>query len=215
MSIDLLHILACCCGPGECCPCHPAFGGATSYDIEWTGSVTASPAEDPCPCLLATVGPFSGGGVLVSSLTLSGDGFISTWNNEANPLICTMTGHSKFSDYGEEYSYLTSDTGCYPNPFAPGTFPSGRLSVNITVTPPQNPCPDTSGFPSVPTGWRVRVVISGVATLTFGSDSMSCDPPGELDLLDVEEFCTGCCDGVGLGLPPAILSYSAGSVFIT
>jgi hypothetical protein len=200
----------CCCGEGNCCKCHPVYGGATSWTVTWSGSVAISPPDCACIASTAPTLPSVSEAALVGSYSITSVSYVFDWTNPFDPLTCTVkavTGSVNFVqsaqvDY-ETYS-VDSSGNCT---FNAGPFPNGgRMRVTVVVLPPDCNVPRTN--------WTVTVAASGIVTWTF-TGSTSCTSPGPFTLTNTQVTeANGSCFLHNAGVA-AFVNYSAGTVTIT
>lgn len=199
----------CCCGGGNCCKCHPVYGGATSWTVTWSGNVTISPPN--CACLVSVFGaPYANADAVVGTYTITTHSYVFDWTNPFDPLTCTVkavTGSSNFVqtsvvDY-ELYDISRGGACTYDSgPYSTGA----RQRVTVSVHPPDCAVPRTN--------WEVVVLVSGVVSWTF-TGSTSCTTPGPFTLTSTTTVVANGACAPWSGGPPAVHNYSSGTVTIT
>jgi len=196
----------CCCGEGNCCKCHPVYGGATSWTVTWSGSASVSPGN--CACLVASYGAPTTSELQVSTTyTKTSHSYVFDWTNPLDPLTCTVkpvTGSSSFTSTQFVYNAYDIDSSGVCTLASTGIITGATLKVTVAVLPPDCNIPRTN--------WTVTVdvrTISNVVIWTF-TGSTSCTAPGPFTLTNTAvTIANGACFGGD------VYSYSAGTVTIT
>ena len=198
----------CCCGEGECCKCHPVYGGATSWTVTWNGSVSVAPGN--CACIVSQFGaPSVNSPTLSTTSTITSHSYVFDWTNPLDPLTCTVkpvTGSLSYAQTGilNYDTYNVSRAGVCT--FSGGPFSTGgRLRVGVAVSPPDCAVGRTN--------WFVEVLAFNIVRWEF-TGSTSCTAPGPFTLTNTTVVMpNGACDSFLASA--AVATYSAGTVTIT
>lgn len=219
--------LPCCCGPGQCCPCNPFYGGTTAWRVKWSGLVSASPNLD-CSCVAQNAVDLGNGfgeaSMLVSSHQSTRGEYVATWVNTTNvlsPSFCTLTGFTEDPDLNpkilaQDYFVQLPNGQCGPFP-GRTRYVAGSWRVRMTLSPPIFPCP-TNNL-TVPRPWIVTAGVQGIANFVFrGSTSCTSPGPFALDLqasvVNAVQLPSPSGSFDCASTPAGVLSWNAGTVSV-
>lgn len=198
----------CCCGEGECCKCHPVWGGATSWTVTWNGSASISPGN--CACMVASYGAPAISEIQVStSYSISSHSYVFDWTNPLDPLTCTVKPVSGSSNTAQTsllvFNAYDISSGGVCTLVTSGVVTGTRLAVRVNVLPPDCAIPRTN--------WQVNVTVDGpysIAVRWTFTGSTSCTSPGPFTLTStLTVIADGAC------FAGDIYNYSVGTVTIT